>query len=68
MNIYQTKTDSWTSRTDLQLPRGKKGLRVGISRCRLLYRERINKILLNSTRHYIQYPVTSHNGEEYKKE
>ena len=27
-----------------------------------------NKVLLYSTRKYIQYPVINHNGKEYKKE
>ena len=26
-----------------------------------------NKVLLNSTGNYIQYPVINHNGKEYKK-
>ena len=42
---------------------------VGVSRCKLLYIEWINnKVLLFSTGNYIQYPVTNHNGKEYKKE
>ena len=41
----------------------------GISRCKLLYIGWINnKVLLYSTGNYIQYPVISHNGEEYDKE
>ena len=41
---------------------------VGISRCKLLYREWINnKVLLYSTENYIQYPMINHNGKEYKK-
>ena len=40
---------------------------VGISRCKLLYIEWINKGLLYSTGNYIQYPVINHNGKEYKK-
>ena len=38
----------------------------GISRCKLLYREWINKVPLYSTGNYIQYPVTNHSGKEYK--
>ena len=39
---------------------------VGISRCKLLYIERINnKVLLCSTENYIQYPVINHNRKEY---
>ena len=41
---------------------------VGVSRCKLLYIERINnKVLLHSTENYIQYPVINHNGKEYKE-
>ena len=41
----------------------------GISRCKLLYIEWINnKVLLYSTRNYIQYPVINHNRKEYEKE
>ena len=39
----------------------------GISRCKLLYLERVNnKVLLYSTGNYIQYPVVNHNGKEKK--
>ena len=38
----------------------------GFSRYKLLYIEWINsKVLLYSTRDYIQYPVINHNGKEY---
>ena len=40
---------------------------VGVSRCKLLYTEWINKVLLYSTGNYIQYPVINCNGKEYKK-
>ena len=41
---------------------------VGVSRCKLLYRESINtKVLLYSTGNYIQYPVINHSGKEYEK-
>ena len=37
-----------------------------ISRCKLLYIGWINnKVLLFSTRNYIQYPMITHNGKEY---
>ena len=39
----------------------------GISRCKLLYIEWINKVLLYSTGNYIQYPVIKYNGKEYEK-
>ena len=49
--------------------RGGKDWKFGISRCELLYIEWINnKVLLYSTRNYIQYPVINHNGKEYEKE
>ena len=38
----------------------------GDSRCKLVYIERINnKVLLYSTRKYIQYPVINHNKGQY---
>ena len=40
----------------------------GVSRCKLLYIEWMNKGLLYSTGTYIQYPVINRNGKEYKKE
>ena len=45
-----------------------KGGSTGISRCKLLYTEWINKVLLFSTGNYIQYPVINNNGQEYEKE
>ena len=41
---------------------------LGVSRCKLLYREWINnKVLLSGTETYIQCPGISHNGKEYFK-
>ena len=40
---------------------------VGVSRCKLLYIERINKVLLYSTGNCIQYLMINHNGKEYLK-
>ena len=42
----------------------------GISRCKLLYIEKIKnkEVLLYSTGNYIQYPAINHNGKEYEKE
>ena len=40
---------------------------VGISRCKLLYIEWINKVLLYSTGNHSQYPMINHNGKEYLK-
>ena len=71
-HIYETETDSQTQRTDLWLPRGMRGgggmdWKFGVSRCKPLYIEWINnKVLLNSTGKYIQYPVINHNGKEYE--
>ena len=42
---------------------------LGIGRWKLLHIEWINyKVLLLSTRNYIQYPEINHNGKEHKKE
>ena len=38
-----------------------------VRRCKLLYIERINKILLYSTENYIQYPVINHKENKYLK-
>ena len=41
-------------------------LEAEVSRCKLLYIEGINnKVLLYSTKDYIQYPIINHNGKEY---
>ena len=68
--IYET--DSQTQGTDLWLPGGGGGgmdWEFGISRCKLLYIGWItNKVLLYSTKNYIQYPMMNHNGKEYEKE
>ena len=73
--IYETETDSQTQRTDLWLPRGKQGgeggmdWEFGVSRGKVLYVDWINnKVLLHSTRNYIQYPVINHKGKEHEKE
>ena len=47
---------------------GREGLGVGIRRCKLLYIEWINKVLLQSTGNCIPYPVINHDGKEYEKE
>ena len=41
---------------------------AGVSRCKLLYTEWINKVLLYSMENNIKYPVISHNGKDYEKE
>ena len=71
--IYETETDLQTQRTDLWLPRGRGSgggmeWEFGISRCKLVYIEWINNmVLLYSTGNYIQYLVINHNGKECKK-
>ena len=47
--------------------RGGMKRKFGISRCKLLYIEWINNVLLYSTRNYIQYPVINNNGKEYER-
>ena len=67
--IYDTETESQTQTTDLWLSRWR-GMESGveISRCRLLHTKWINKEVLSyRTRNYIQYPMISHNGNEYEK-
>ena len=70
--FYETEIDSKTQRIDLWLPRGK-GIKggmdwdFGISRCKLLYIEWVNRAPLYSTGNYIQYTMTNHNGKEYEK-
>ena len=48
---------------------GKDEWKVGVSKCKLLYIERLNnKVLLYSTGNYIQYLMKNHNGKEcFKK-
>ena len=49
--------------------RGGKDWEFEVSRGKLLYKGwKNNKVLLYSTRNYIQYPVTNHNRKEYEKE
>ena len=38
---------------------------VGVSRCKLIYMEWIDKVLMYSTESYIQYPMINQNGKEY---
>ena len=40
---------------------------VGVSRCKLLCIEWINKVLLYSTKNYIQYAMINHNSKGYCK-
>ena len=71
MNISMGQKQTQTYRTDLWLPRERGrggGLGAGISKCKLLYTEWINKALLHSTGNDTQYPVINHNGKEYEKE
>ena len=67
-NELNYETDSQTQRTDLWEPSVGEGCReAGVSRCKLLYMEWINKVLLYSTGNYIPYPIINYNGKEYKK-
>lgn len=66
-SVYETETNSQTKRTYLWLPRGwgwggMEG-EVGVSRCKLLYMERINNVLLCSTENDMQCPTINHNGK-----
>ena len=61
--ICETETDPWTWKTDV-VP---KGWEAGVSRCKLLYIERTDEILLCSTGNYTQYAVINRSGKEYKK-
>ena len=52
-----------------ELDGGGKAWEFGISRGKLLQIGWINNRMLQyGTGNYIQYPVTNHNGKEYKKE
>ena len=56
---------------DLWLPKkrgygGRMDWEFGISRCKSLHLEWINKVLLYSTGKYIKNPGINHNGKEYK--
>jgi len=44
--------------------RGGENWELGISRCRLVYMEWINKVLSYSTENYSHYPGINHNGKE----
>ena len=68
---HASKKPSRTLKLDWWLPRGVGGVgrkldwELGISRCKLVYREWINhKVLLYSSRNHIQYSVINHNGKE----
>ena len=68
----RTYLQNQTHRTDLWLPRGRRGSgrmewKFGVSRCKPVYIEWVNnEILLYSTKIYIQYPVINHNGNNIK--
>ena len=46
---------------------GKGWIGSGISRCKLVYIEWVNKVLPYSTGNYIHYPLIKHNGKNMKK-
>ena len=65
------RNPSRTLKLDWRLPRDMGGTgrkldwELGISRCKLVYKEWINhKVLLYSSGNHIQYPAISHNGKE----
>ena len=66
--IYLQNRNRLTERTDFWLlGQGGMDWEFGISRHKLLYRERVsNKDLLYGTGNYIQYPVINHNEKEKK--
>ena len=71
-NELTYKIDSQTQKIDLWLPRVRgdgeqMDSEFGISRCKLLSLEWINKALPHSTENYIQYPEINHNEKEYEK-
>ena len=43
------------------------GWEFGVSKCKLLHIERIDKVLLDSTESNIHYPVISHSVKENEK-
>ena len=54
---------------ELMATRGGMDWEFGVSRCKLLHIEWMgNKVLLDSTGNYIQYPGINCNGKEYIKE
>ena len=63
---YETDTENRLLVAKGERVGGGRGWEVGVSRCKLSYREWINnKGLLHSTENYMQYPVINHNGKEY---
>ena len=68
--IYETETDIENRlMVAIEGSGGGRDWEFGISRCKILYVEWINKkVMLYSTGNYIQYSVINHNGKEYEKE
>ena len=71
-HTYRTETDAQTQRTDLWLPRRRRGEWDGwefeVSRCKLFHLEWIsNEVLLDSTGNSIQSLETDHDGRSYEK-
>ena len=70
--IYKTEVDLQTERSDLWLPEGGGGgsemdWEFRVDKCKLLYLEWINKVLVYGTVSYIRFPGINHNGKEYKR-
>ena len=72
MNLSMKQEQTPNRENRFVVTKGEVGLErdgIGISRCKLLYREWKNdKVLLYSRENYIQYPLINHNGKEYEKE
>jgi hypothetical protein len=66
--IYETETDIENRlMVAIEGSGGGRDWEFGISRCKILYVEWINKkVMLYSTGNYIQYPMINCNGKKYK--
>ena len=66
-SIYKTETVTQNRLVIDKMKEGRGGLdwEFGISKCKLLDTDCINKALLYSTGNYIQYPLINHNRKEY---
>ena len=61
---YETETNSQRDTENrLVIAKGRKGWsgRLGFARCRFLYTQWINKVLLYSTENYVQYATIKNN-------
>ena len=70
--IYKIETNAPKSKSNLYLPKEKSGWgginqKLEISKCKFI-KQKNNKVLLYSTKNYIQYPVINQNRKESEKE